>query len=192
MKRLTILLLIVGLVLYGCTTTTAAPKENSTPASCPPCPAQQIKEVTIEKTEYVCWDNSTVSSISQCAPQPEKVTVQTNEVTVTKYVCNDGSVKSKSEDCFSSQSTQTITGDSPDVRTITLKKGAAIFDMNYEGTRNFIVDVTTANGGYVSGGNLANEIGAFQGKRMVTIPTTGNYLLEIGHASGDYTIVITN
>jgi metal-responsive CopG/Arc/MetJ family transcriptional regulator len=68
-----------------------------------------------------------------------------------------------------------------------LNQGLAIFTLNHTGGSNFIVGVLDASGNRVD--TLVNEIGVFNGKKAIQVPTSGNYLLDI-EANGAWSINI--
>ncbi|VVC03452.1 Uncharacterised protein [Candidatus Bilamarchaeum dharawalense] len=179
-------IILVGIFLIaGCTTT--ASKEckcpNSTVSSSLSCPPKnnqtQIKEVTIEKTKYVCWDNSTVDVALQCSPQPEKITEKTVTVTVnlTRYVCSNGQTVNDATLCPTPEAVsqaKTFSGDSADVTDqIYLKKGLVLITGYYSGKHNFIVQLLDSDGANVD--LIFNEIGNYDGKHATHITTDGYY-----------------
>ena len=58
-----------------------------------------------------------------------------------------------------------------------LTKGISIFNLEHEGTSNFAAVLYSARGEYIS--LLVNEIGRFDGSKVVPIDSSGDYLLDI-------------
>ncbi|MCZ6750410.1 MAG: IPT/TIG domain-containing protein [Acidobacteria bacterium] len=70
---------------------------------------------------------------------------------------------------------------------VNLDAGVFIFRMSHNGTSNFIVALLDSNGQRVE--TLVNEIGVFNGSKMVGIDSPGLFLLDI-LADGDWTISV--
>lgn len=70
---------------------------------------------------------------------------------------------------------------------ISLEAGFAVFEGNYSGSRNFIVQLMDENGNNVD--LLVNEIGSYNGKTFATISSPGNYYLNV-KASGNWNFTI--
>ena len=70
---------------------------------------------------------------------------------------------------------------------ITLEAGFAVFEGNYSGSSNFIVQLMDENGNNVE--LLVNEIGSYNGKTFATINAPGDYYLNIT-ASGSWNFSI--
>jgi len=70
-----------------------------------------------------------------------------------------------------------------------LRAGLATFKMHYGGNSNFIVRLLDTKGNDIEG--LVNEIGSFDGSKAVQIPREGEYVLNLEHAMGDWTVNIT-
>lgn len=87
------------------------------------------------------------------------------------------------------ESKQTVSG-SGDTSTdlIELEAGFAVFEGNYSGSRNFIVELLDENGNTVE--LLVNEIGSYKGKTFAIINSTGKYYLNVT-ASGSWNFSIS-
>ena len=64
---------------------------------------------------------------------------------------------------------------------ITLEAGFAVFEGNYSGSGNFIVQLMDENGNDVE--LLVNDIGSYKGKTFAVIQTAGNYYLNVKASS---------
>ena len=192
MKKL--IFVIIGLmVLFGCTTTT-----NETP-ECPRC-SNTTSNITLEKTSYVCWDNSTVDSSALCTSQPERIIERTRDVYIntTKYVCSNGVVVNNVTTCPTPNAlsiNQTFSGTSADVTDqFYLGSGLIIINGEYEGTSNFIVKLLDDDGNMDS--LVFNEIGDYTGRKAVRVTKGGYYRLGIegivgwSGVGGDWTLTI--
>ena len=69
-----------------------------------------------------------------------------------------------------------------------LSKGLTTFNMNHQGSRNFIVHLLDKNGAKV-GGSLVNEIGPFEGSKAIRVPKDDIYLFDV-QADGPWTIQV--
>lgn len=172
MNKMFLILIITAIILFaGCASQNS---EGST---------VKTKEITIEKTLYVCWDNSSVSSSSLCPPQPEKIIERTVEVKVniTKYVCSDGNIVENTSQCVTAKEvnqTQTFSGNTADVtKEFYLKPGLVLITGSYKGERNFIVHLLDSKGSTVD--LVFNEIGDYNGKHATQIKNEGYYRLAI-------------
>jgi len=81
----------------------------------------------------------------------------------------------------------TINGQGRDVKTFSVNKGLAIFNMTHNGSSNFIIELLNSEGSVED--YLVNEIGIFEGSTAVNIPETGVYLLNI-NADGGWEVSI--
>ncbi len=70
---------------------------------------------------------------------------------------------------------------------IKLEPGFAVFEASYSGGGNFIIQLADENGNMVD--LLVNEIGSYSGKTFASIPSGGNYYLDVT-ASGNWNISI--
>ncbi len=69
----------------------------------------------------------------------------------------------------------------------TLAEGLAVFEFNYEGTAQFVVQLLDADGKMV--GELARAAGPLKGSRALRIDHRGRYLLDVS-ATGRWTITL--
>lgn len=65
---------------------------------------------------------------------------------------------------------------------INLKSGLAFFDFNNQGSRNFIVHLKDSSGNVQQ--LLVNTIGNYEGTVQTTIPSSGEYYLEVKSSGG--------
>ena len=81
-----------------------------------------------------------------------------------------------------------INGSSPNVFSIDKWTGPAIVHLKYEGNSNFIADSLDANNASTTLMGLANEIGFFEGWRLIDTQGQHTTRIQVDHASGPYTL----
>ena len=77
-------------------------------------------------------------------------------------------------------------GTTAQVVEVELNKGKAVFDLTYRGEGNFIVSISDENGEPVD--YIANEIGDWSGQKLVRIPKTGSYNVQVEDGNGKWEI----
>lgn len=81
-----------------------------------------------------------------------------------------------------------LTGSTPNIFSIEKWTGPALVHIKYEGYSNFIVDCLDANNTSTTFMGLANEIGYFEGWRLIDTQGKHSTRIQVDHASGPYTL----
>ncbi len=146
---------------------------------------------------YVCSDGSEVGNSNDC-PEEEIEVCNPNWQCSSWSECSTFGKKSRTctdiNDCGTTTSKPVVSQSctievvEPDpislsgsgqeaTQTFRLEKGLSIFEMNNQGSNNFIIWLLDSNGNNVE--LLINEIGSFDSSTAVGIGIGGNYLLDV-------------
>lgn len=192
-KILIVVLLISSIIIVGCTSTGNSLQKEQTMKNISDIQENtelkfisnltNIKQSEVEKCnqEWECFGWSECSSFGK---QTRTCTDQNN--------CGVSTGKpSESQSCtpkIIEPPPITLSGTGQEATSkFNLEKGISIFEMKHDGTSNFAIVLYGANGEYID--LLVNTIGQFDGSKLSSIDTKGEYLLDVS-ADGNWEVEI--